>query len=222
MTKYKLEVDLFKPVKTFFKEQGYAVYAEVPNHYRCVDVVAVKPKDHCAVEMKMSFSNEVVRQAGGNAYSFHKSYIAIPTKPRGWKNYWEGGDPEIGRGEYQKIARCVADGVGILYVAPDGEIDVLLVAQQKNPYREFDFAGFEENKSDRAGLPFQKGVSPVFLVLDRVKRYVTKNPNSNWQEVYENIQHHYSSKVSLSGSMSQWKGFSLDEFKKTLKGLNNI
>ena len=204
------ESDLFFPLKKYFNELGYKVFAEVPSAYRCVDFVAVKDGEHIAVEMKTGFTKGVVYQADTNALSFHKSCVAYPVKKA--KIFNKNTNERDG----EKYDHCSCCGIGILQILPRGTIFEALEAKTHKPYKEYDFSTFEENDNDEAGLPFQKGVSSAFVVLDRIKSYVKENPKAGWQEIYENIQHHYSSKASLSGSMSQWKGFNLEAFKKSI------
>lgn len=204
--KYKKESDLFAPLKKYFKDDGFKVFPEVPCNYRSVDFVAVSvdvPEYHIAVEMKLGFTIEVVRQAIYNTINFHRSIIAVPTKI---KNPYEN----------KKFDLCRGYNIGILRVLPDGNIEEILESQWKEPRVVYDFDGFEEKENDIAGVPYQKGTSTAFVVLDRIKLYVTKNPEAEWGDIFENVQHHYSNKQSLSGSMAQWKGFYLEEFKKTL------
>lgn len=200
------EKDLFLPLKKSFNEQGFKVYPEVASGHRSVDFVAVKGDEQIAVEMKLHFSKGVIYQANMNKPYFPKCYIAIPKMPKesDLKYHW-----------------CVSFGIGILYVAPLGTVVEILEASEHiivgKPY---DFSTFEEKDEDEAGLPYQKGTSSAFVVLDRIKKYVIEHPECNWKEIYENVQNHYSSKESLRSSMQTWKGFNLNDWK--LPTLNKI
>ena len=208
------ESDLFPPLKKYFNDLGYQVFAEVPCHYRSVDFVAVKKGEHIAVEMKTGFTKGVVRQASTNILSFHKSCIAYPVKKAKIFN------KNTNERDARKYDICFSNGIGILQVLPHGTIFEALEAKIHKPFlKEYDFSTFESNDNDVAGIPFQKGVSTAFVVLDRIKSYLRKHPKADWKEIYENIQHHYSSKASLAGSMTHWKGFNIKEFKNTLKEL---
>ncbi len=205
------ESDLFPPLKKYFNELGYKVFAEVPCIYRNVDFVAVRKGEHNAVEMKTGFTKGVVYQAYTNISSFHKSCIAYPVKKAKIFN------KDTNKRDGEKYDTCFSNGIGILQILPHGTIFEALEAKAHKPYKEYDFSTFETNDNDEAGLPCQKGISAAFVVLDRIKNYVKKHPKADWQEIYENVQHHYSSKASLSGSMSRWKGFNLEAFKKSIK-----
>lgn len=215
MKTFKKESDLFPPLKKYFNELGYKVFTEVPYYSRSVDFVATKGDDHIAVEMKLHFNKEVIYQAGQNIMTFGKSYVAYPVKKGTiYENnevYWK-----LRESVRDKYENCRMRGIGILQILPHGTIFTTLEAKYQKPYRVFDFSTFEESVDDEAGLPCQKGVSSAFVVLDRIEKYVTEHPEANWKEIYENVQNHYSSKASLSGSMSGWKGFNLEAFKRTL------
>lgn len=203
----KKEEELFPAVQKFFKEQGYKVYCEVPLYYSRVDVVSSKKDYTAACEMKLVFNADVVHQAIKNKSHFHLTYIAIPTKPKKWD-------------ENQKVAWCRSYGIGILYVAKDGEIDVLLAAKEHIPQQIFDTSALRQGNT--AGLKTMSGVSSANLVLKRIKNYVKKHPNSNWGEIFDNVQNHYAHKVSLRSSMQNWKGFDLEHYRKTLPNYKPI
>lgn len=207
------EKDLFPPLKKSFKELGYTVYAEVPYFYRGIDFVAVKGEDHIAVEMKMSFSHKVISQANLNSGGFGKNYVAFPVK----KPILYNDDLWKREKLLEKFELCRKMGIGIYQVLPSGIIFEAMEARYKKPYRIFDFSQYEENDNDEAGIPCQKGVSMGYMELKAIKAYVQENPNASWREIYENVQNHYSSPSSLSGSMSQWRGFTLREYKRSLK-----
>lgn len=206
-----LEKDLFPPLKKYFKELGYKVYAEVACGYRGIDFVAVKGNDQIAVEMKTSFNFQVIRQATTNTYSFGKSYVAYPVKK--FKIFKEPINEKLA----EKYNRCIRQGIGIIQIVqPHDIIFEALEAEYNKPYRLFDFSQYEENENDEAGLPYQKGVSEGYYELKAIKEYVRKNQNATWKEIFNNVQNHYSSPSSMSGSMSQWRGFRLNDYKKIL------
>lgn len=196
-----LEKELFPPLKKYLKELGYTVYCEVPNHYRSVDVVAVKDNVHVAIELKVAFNAAVVRQASSNRFFFHRSYVGVPAKVRllGKTMEW-----------------CRRFGVGVFLINESG-VRMELEARDNVPMKIYDFSLFQERDDDEAGLPYQKGVSEAAVDLERIKHYVTLHPFANWKEIFRNVQNHYSSPKSLAGSMKQWRGFSLYQFKEQLR-----
>lgn len=201
---YNLEKELFPPIKKYLHDLGLIVYVEVPNNYRSIDVVGVSSMgEQSAIELKLHFNASVVRQAYKNRRHFHRSYVAVPTK-----------DIHVLTKLY---GFCVEDGIGILQILPDGKVNKVLESKFQIPTLIYDFSGFEDREEDEAGVPYQKGTSEAFVVLDRVKRYVRQNPRAEWKEIYRNVQNHYTSPKSLAGSMKQWKGFSLYHYKETLR-----
>lgn len=210
--KIEKEADLFPIVKANFKRQGYSVYAEVAHFLRGIDLVAVRTEEHIAVELKMSFNDHVVRQAHWNTLSFDKVYIAFPlTKPVLYHNdevYWKL--KESVRNRYD---RCVREGIGIYQILPHGLIFEALEAKQQNVVKRMDFTHHKESVEDVGGLPSQKGVSAGYYELENIKDYVRAHPSASWREIFENVHTHYSNHTSLAGAMSQWRGFSLKEFK---------
>lgn len=208
------EKDLFPPLKACFKQRGYTVFAEVPCMYRGVDFVAVNGDDHIAVEMKLSFNNDVIRQASYNIHHFGKSYVAFPVQKAFIchnDSYWE-----LNEKLRAKIDWCQKYGIGILQVMRCGTVFEALEAVEGNRYRVFDFSQYQESDEDEAGLPYQKGVSAGYRELLAIEAYVRNNPNASWREIFDNVQNHYQDHRSLAGSMKQHRGFSLPEFKKSI------
>ena len=73
------ETDLFPALRRHFEAQGYAVFAEVPApHGGYVDLLAVHEQVTVAVELKLRFSREAVRQAGRNKRFVWQSWVAVP------------------------------------------------------------------------------------------------------------------------------------------------
>lgn len=58
-TKKLLEVDLYKPIQTYFSRDGYEVYGEVKD----CDLVAVKDEELVVVELKLTLSVDLLIQA---------------------------------------------------------------------------------------------------------------------------------------------------------------
>lgn len=68
------EIDLYKPVKHYFTEQGYNVYGEVKD----CDVVAVKEEELIIVELKLRLNLDLVMQATKRQRLTEQVYVAIP------------------------------------------------------------------------------------------------------------------------------------------------
>ncbi|WP_342431678.1 DUF2161 family putative PD-(D/E)XK-type phosphodiesterase [Neobacillus sp. FSL H8-0543] len=76
-TKKLLEVDLYKPIQTYFSRDGYEVYGEVKD----CDLVAVKDEELVVVELKLTLSVDLLIQAAKRQRITDQVYIAIP-KPK--------------------------------------------------------------------------------------------------------------------------------------------
>ncbi len=73
------EADLFPPLRSYFQQLGYSVYAEVPApHGGYVDLLAVKEQTSVGVELKLRFSREAARQAARNKRFLWQSWVAVP------------------------------------------------------------------------------------------------------------------------------------------------
>jgi hypothetical protein len=212
----KKESDLYPIIKKYLKEQGYTVFAEVACDYRGVDMVAVKGDEHIAIELKLQFNYKLLRQAYLGKSHFDKVYIAYPVKNATLFHvddvYWS-----LRETTRQKYDLCRAWGLGIMQVLPTGMIYEALEPTQQKPYRKLDLQHYIEADDDLGGVPYQRGVSEGYQELKSIKSYVTVHPTASWQEIYDNVSNHYSSARSMAGSMGQWRGFSLVQFKIDLQ-----
>lgn len=209
------EQDLYPFIKCHFKEQGFAVYAEVAHYLRGIDLVAASDDEHVAVELKMQFDDHSIRQAQWDSISFDKVYVAYPVKKPVLfhSNEVYCKLRESVRARYD---RCVRQGIGIMQVFPTGLIFTALEAQQQKVYKKMDFTHYKETEEDVGGLPCQKGVSAGYYELESIKDYVRAHPTASWQEIFDNVHTHYSDHRSLAGCMRHWRGFSLKGFKQEL------
>lgn len=210
------EADLYPIIKKSFKADDYAVFAEVACDYRGVDLVAVKGDEHIAVELKLSFNDHVLRQATWDANFFDKVYVAYPVKKAVLFHvddvYWS-----LREAAQQRYDYCKKWGIGILQVLPSGMIYEALEPTQQKPYRKLDLQHYVDADDDVGGVPYQKGVSEGYHELESIKKYVIAHPTASWREIYANVPTNYSSHTSLASSMSQWRGFYLQQFKDSLK-----
>ncbi|WP_160723665.1 DUF2161 domain-containing phosphodiesterase [Bacillus sp. USDA818B3_A] len=76
-TKKLQEMDLYKPIQTFFVNEGFEVYGEV----RDCDIVAVKGEELVVIELKLTLSVDLLIQAAKRQRITNQVYIAIP-KPK--------------------------------------------------------------------------------------------------------------------------------------------
>lgn len=211
------ESDLYPIIKKSFKQDGYTVFAEVATDHRGVDMVAVKGEEHIAIELKLAFNDHLVEQASWNTQRFDKSYIAYPVR-KAVMFHVEDVFWSLRESAQQKYLYCQRRGIGIMQVLPTGVIYEALEPAIQKPFRKLDLQHYVERDDDLGGLPYQKGVSEGYHELESIKKYVTAHPTASWREIYDNVSNHYSSPQSLAGSMSQWRGFYLREFKASLTG----
>lgn len=73
----RYEVDLYKPVKEYFTQQGYDVHGEVNE----CDVAGVKEQELVLIELKLSLSIDLLIQATKRQRLTNEVYVAIP-KPK--------------------------------------------------------------------------------------------------------------------------------------------
>lgn len=76
-TKKLQEIDLYKPIQTYFLREGYEVYGEVKD----CDIVAVKDEELVVIELKLTLSVDLLIQASKRQRITDKVYVAIP-KPK--------------------------------------------------------------------------------------------------------------------------------------------
>jgi hypothetical protein len=72
-----LEVDLYKPIQTYFLQEEYEVYGEV----RDCDIVALKADELVVIELKLTLSVDLLIQATKRQRLTDQVFIAIP-KPK--------------------------------------------------------------------------------------------------------------------------------------------
>lgn len=74
------ESDMFLPIKNFFEDEGYTIYAEVPHDGRTADIVAVKGGIITIIETKISMNIKLLEQVFEWRYKAHYVYAAVPRK----------------------------------------------------------------------------------------------------------------------------------------------
>jgi hypothetical protein len=182
------ETDLAKPVAKWMRKNGYTVYAEVPFFYRCVDLVGVKDNNIMCIELKLSLTRHVIRQAVTIQLATDKAYVGVGTTPR-----------------KSSIDRCKKYGLGILSVKDDKVICMV------DPVRKYDRSDTYVTNiikrckaigpSDDAGKACQAGEGPAQDCLRRIQEYRKDHPKATWKEIYDNVPNQYSSAASMYGGM---------------------
>jgi hypothetical protein len=180
------EYKLYEPIKKYFERKGFAVYPEVPMFSGCVDIGLIKKDIVMAIEMKMALSKKLIYQAYTHKLYADYVYLAIPTKPR-------------------DLSVCIKQGFGIIRVVND-KIEIILEPIKSNLVSKIKDKFI--NNCQRcgtegiAGLPMLKGEGPAIECSKRVKKYLEKNPNATWKEIFKNVANHYSNYNSMCSALS--------------------
>ncbi len=194
------EKDLAKPVADWLRAKGYVVYSEVPFYTRCLDMVGVKDKEIIAVELKISLTTKLIRQAMIAQIATDNVYVAVPTKPK-----------------KSSIDKCKKYHLGILRVN-EGVEEILKPSESKCKLSSGAEHLIENAKktgpSDKAGLPTLKGCGPAQAVAAFVKGYVKEHPKAGWKEIYNNIPNHYSNHQSMACALNRWIDIRLTDLRK--------
>jgi len=186
------ETDLSAPVAAWLESRGLAVYAEVPDCGSTIDLVGwSETRDRLVcVELKLSLTAEVQRQAQANARLTPQTYVAVPTRPRALS-----------------LTGCRERAVGVLRVQRD-EVEVLLEAAWPGrvwpPARERFLAHLrmmEPGGARFAGSPTLAGGGAAQDCYERVSEYRAANPDAGWREVYGAVANHYANPRSLAAGM---------------------
>jgi hypothetical protein len=193
------EIDLSKPVADWLRKRGFVVYSEVPFLTRCLDMVGIKSDDIIVIELKMSLTEKVIRQALVARIATDKVYVGVPTNPKS-----------------TSIDKCRKYHIGILKINQEIE-EILRPTQAKCKFKSATEHLIENAKaqepSDIAGLPTLKGIGPAQAVAAFIKGYVNEHPKAGWKEIYENVPNHYSNHKSMAGAMNNWCGLRLSDLK---------
>lgn len=145
------EADLYAPLKAYLEGQGYEVKAEIGD----CDLLAMRGGEPAlVVEMKLTFSLELVMQGVARQTMFEQVYLAAPvSSKRGWMK------------RYKDIVRlCRRLGLGLLAVRMDGEgaVEAHLDPGPYRPQRRVRQAGRLLREFERrVGDPNIGGVSGV-------------------------------------------------------------
>lgn len=185
MSARRRETDLSDPVCAWLRSHGYTVYCEVPIHGCTVDIVGRSGIDLVAVELKLSLTWRVIRQAMIAQNWCRRSFVAVGTRPH------------IGMKEHA-IKR---HGIGILSVM-GGRVEVLREAEPHTRnmpaslMRRLD----EIDPGGVAGLPGGT-FAPAQDVADQIVEFRRANPGATWKEIYAGVPNHYASARSMVGAM---------------------
>lgn len=179
------ESKLFNPIKLLFESRNYNIFTEINILYSCIDVIALKNNIIISIEMKMSLTKKLIRQAYTHKLFSNYVYVAVKTKPI-----------------KKSIDRCKKYGLGIICVKNDKAF-IILESKENNDfysnYRKILTKRCLQSKNNKiAGLPQLKGIGPRIDCKKRVKEYLKLNKNATWKEIFNNVSNHYCNYKSMA------------------------
>ena len=180
------ETELAEPVAQLLKQYGYTVYSEAPLGFgsnRVIDIIGLSANKVIAVELKLSLTKQVIRQAYHCGLIANKVYVAVATNPR-----------------KLSFAKCKRRGIGIISVK-NSKAEIVLAAPNStvsSPVKTVFRQRLEPIEPGvYAGKPNQKGVGPAHDCFARIKDYLSAYPKATWKEIYNNVESQYSSVGSM-------------------------
>lgn len=170
-----LESDMFEPVKALLKSQGFLnVFGEVCD----VDVYGHDGKGTTvSVEMKKSLNVKVLSQAVDNISTSHYTYVAVPYV-KGLSYSW-------------KVLRKL--GLGLI-VVKDGKARVSLRPPRNTPKRTLVKHIKPYHAKTVGGKKAGENPTAYSETMTRVKEYLQENPMSTIDDIYDNVETHYTGK----------------------------
>lgn len=113
-----LEVDLYKPIQTYFSKAGYEVFGEVKD----CDIAAVKGDEVVVVELKLSLSVDLLIQGTKRQRLTDLVYIAIPR-------------PKLRSKRWADICHLVRRlELGLIVVSPSGRGKKVEIIHHPTPF----------------------------------------------------------------------------------------
>ena len=155
---FKVESDLYPPIKAFLEDQGYTVKGEV----RGCDLVGTRGVEPpVIVELKLAFNLALVLQGVERLALTERVYIAVPQP-----NRRRAKGVSVYRSEVRRLCRRL--GLGILTVAPGrggGRVEVVLDPQPYKPRPDRKELGrLLGEHARRAGDPNRGGITKTPLM----------------------------------------------------------
>lgn len=186
------ETDLAKVFISHFEDMG-DIYQEVDTGHGRVDFVVKTPRIVIGVEVKKSFSLQVIEQAKRNKHSFHYSYVAVPDT----------------KNSYFAKEVCKMFGLGVLVCRrshyydndPDSDFKVVRklrweVSEVIKPdlFRKPFLPRLEEYmKQGIAGSKSGGSMTPFKLTVKALTDYVERNPGCTMDALLKGTQWHWKS-----------------------------
>lgn len=168
----KKETELFAPVKNHFEGNGHVVYSEVTGGYggKRADIVTVYGKFITIVELKLTMSLDLIRQAVEWKGSAHHVWVGVPKRMR----------PNDFAVELLKER-----GVGILMV-DDDRVEVYqhpkLERRLINPISNC-ITTYHQDYSPDGGTKGGGYITPYRVTMIKVKEFLTACRTGRWWDV---------------------------------------
>jgi len=187
------EVDLAKHFVNYLS--CYDLYFEIPNLN--VDIVAKHGNILMAFEVKTTLNFRVIEQAKHNTHYFHYSYICVP---------------ESRNMSFAKEI-CSLYGIGILsiYISGNtawGDVNEILKPKlhriDKNIKKWIRLPDYSKRSIPGASGGDGTTITPFKNTVENVVKYVKHHNDPTIKEVFDNIDHHYSSVSAAKSSLYQW------------------
>lgn len=177
----RTEADLAGQVVHWLEARQWRVSQEVQlDHGPRVDIVGERPPKVWAICAKLHFGIEVIEQAFALERLAHKVSVAVPLQEKD---------------RTQRVRLCYRLGIGILGVAPNGDVIEVQDPLALTPKR---YAKIQTHPEQRSGRFARAGTQGggQFTEFNRTKlavlEYVAQNPRCGIKAIVDGVEHHYS------------------------------
>lgn len=216
------ETELAPPIIAYLEHLHWDIYQEVqPKHCATIaDIVAVQNKVVWVIELKRTFSLDVIHQARQWRRLAHYTSIVVPHVPK----------RTDGRIMGEQILKDW--GIGIMEVRPPSfSMDQVERVERKHPpalHRSAMASQIRDSLSPEhktfaaAGTASSSRWTPFRRTCQDVLNVVTEQPGILLKDLVEQIKHHYTNDQSARGALAEWirkgvvPGVRLEEREKRL------
>lgn len=184
------EADLCDVVVAKLRATGWRVVCEIPFFGRRIDVVALKGKTLCCVEVKLAFTDTLFRQAKDCQITADWVVCAIAGNVT------------------DRIRKIILNtGIGLWQIVGDE----IITHQQPNTrepagaYKQKMTAKvMSASEETRGGLPCSKNSGYLRKIAEDVATFRAANPKATWPQIYEAIKSPYSSGANLYSALRKY------------------
>jgi hypothetical protein len=184
MARMTRETELSAPICAWLHSRGLTVYCEVPIHGTCVDVMAYGPP-LVAVELKLSLTRKVIKQAILDQVFADESWCAVPTRPRSLEEPKRFGVGVLAVHDQVEVL-CEPDSVRVGMPFPASRAQVIDTLSKTEPGG---VGGKPSPINDGPAQQVARLVAPLYQA------------GLSWVEIYKRVPNHYANPRSLAGVM---------------------